>query len=115
MTDEELAAIKAMLETHGKPYDPDGEFWTVPGREQLLRLVAEVERLREIARAVANFSSRPVGAITAEYFGDCPFCRIVVHVIFPPTWLDATPSRDDIHTPDCPVAKARALLGKEDT
>lgn len=107
MTDEELAAIRKRLDT------PMLLHSTVDGKtlNQLsaiagdtARLLAEVERLR-----VENAALREIAQALADSNGFI-------------TWHDATDVDEvckfcengwGLHEPDCPVTKARALLGEK--
>lgn len=77
--------------------DQQQEAWDEAVGAELVRLEAENAALREIVEKVAlvNF-----GHVYAEF---CPFCE--------KAFYEGEP---DQHAEDCPITKARALLGKPD-
>lgn len=140
MDKDELNAIRARIENHGMAFDND---WLVPDAIHdyvcdVPRLLAEVERQREsidrLWRDVDQLEARAKAAEARETamreivqafakdngplvqdreYGayDCGRCDGV-----PEQWKDGTYAMERdafIHAPDCPVTKARELLGKE--
>ena len=97
MTDEEFATIKARIhENWDMPDDYDVLYSDaeIVVRDDLYALLVEVERLREIARAVAEEDAPfPDGAY------QCRWCGLSYMMM----------RDDDTHADDCPVTIARAL------
>lgn len=91
MTDEELATLHEQWQTYAGPLEP--------AITQVRALLAEVERMREIVRAVAQFDedAYPDGAYCCHWCG---------------AMYDGIGDRPTTHTPECPVLKARAILGQ---
>lgn len=107
MTNDELAEIDAWIEdVH---IGSDGFY--IESR-LVVALRDEVERLREIVRAVAAVSYVPIpGASGDEGFREiCGGCLRVFTVDTRTGFY----TEDSQHREDCPVAKARETLGEED-
>ena len=93
-------------------YDVHGKIKAIIGRESVAdaftRLQAENAAMREIVEAVAGRAwythSSTLGGDWQQY-ACCPFEECEQESL--------EGSRNIRHTPDCPVTKARALLGRE--
>lgn len=112
MRDDEMAALRRIFEgviedLNDSDRPPSGMRMAAAVEQYVPGMLDELERLREIARAAAS-ANGPLVQDSEFLHWTCGLCGETA---------DWKPSSEDagrsafVHAPDCPVTKARELLG----